>query len=732
MVASGLPGIAIAASGRTMRHSSVRWILVSGFLLGAIVLVFAAPFATPLGFAHAEFGMNGWAAIRDLSPFNRDIQYLVLIAAGFLLCASCIVTGDLDYARLRHVMAGNADRRLPAWMLVAFTSIVACALAFANFAGAYAAQELPLHEGEWLGYLLDDAPFLHGWVVNVLPTRICNSTGFDLRMVGCGRVLRIGWACIAYAFVPIIFYQLFRYDSARLYAALASLIATLVFGLVDHKLYGFYYAGFETLSTAPVRGTPLLMLMAIVAFAGRIATRQVGRRWSGILGAAIPLAFLANILSGPLGLALVGMLTAGVGIVRNVRDGMIVLAWTLTVMALVILALWLVIPAPLAASGESFRYFGAIGRNTFADETPWLAAGSRTTLLLRYAEIPLYVGTIAITSVAALMALRQGSLGTLVSRNLPAFLIAVFTGLTFLLVTGVAVSAFGLAILVPFLLVRYLPWGRSFALPHTDAPPFVIAWPYLAGTAFMLISLAVMLVSATYFGVQSARAALAMPDRARAGFRDTVRLRQILSAASQTCVVSLTSDGTLLLAARRPACLSRHQPLYAGPLVEQRRAVLEIDQHAPRYIHVTSDVIDNPYIVQTHAPAIWRYVQTHYRPGFILDGRWFWKRAPEPIRSFPPSTAAISTVGAIVRRDREAIVAEWPLKPVDTIRQGAGIALRCADGRICALGVAEAYEDRMRATLKTPPAAAGGEFDVLLWQPERQDWAILAQSRSSN
>jgi hypothetical protein len=704
---------------------SARHKLFTAFLFGAAAVLWAlAVVATPLRFPVGTYGINGWAAVRNVSPFNRDIQYLLLIASGVFLC---IALSRLDCARWIGRVSSfvrTGDGRLGSWSIVAVTGVSAMVIGFAKLAPALGASPLPLHEGEWLGYLFDDGPFLHGWIINVLPTRACEAFGHDQAIVGCARLFRLAWGSVSYVALPLIFYQLFRFDRARVPAAVASVATIMLFALLDQKLYGLYNAGFESLSTAPVRATPLLLLFASVAYAGRAVDRRLPLAIHVLPGLLVPIAFLGNILSGPLGVALLTLLILATAIVRSPRDGVVALLWAAAGIAAGTLLTLQLFPRAINASWESFRYFGSVGRTVFADETPWLAAGSRSTLLLRYSEIPLYVGALAITTAVIGTAMLAKTLRETVQSYLPALLVSSFCGLSFLLVTGVAVSAFGLAVLIPYGIVRFCPirirWSDSWC--ETGRP----RWPLAAAVAFAIISASVLFFSQTYFALQSARASLAVADKDRAGFEHASELRSLLDAAHQTCLVSLTSDGTLLLAARRPACLNRHQPLYAGTLKEQRLAVADLEKARPRFIHVSSTVIDNPYVIQSHTPVLWRYVETNYRPAFFLDGRWFWERMDQ-LSTPQVYTARPAIMGEITRRDRETTSLQWPAPTGQADASFAGIALRCEDGRLCGLAVAERHGDRMIASLKTPFPAARGKLNVLVWSPVG-GWRLIAKA----
>lgn len=699
--------------------------LFTAFLFGVAAVLWAlAPIATPLRFPVGTYGINSWAAARNVSPFNRDIQYLLLIASGVFFC---IAISRLDRARwIERVSAflHTGDGRLGSWAIVAVTGISAMVIGFAKLTPALGSNLLPLHEGEWLGYLVDDGPFLHGWIINVLPTRACEAFGHDQTIIGCARVFRLAWASVSYAALPVIFYHLFRFDRARGPAAVASVVTTALFAALDQKLYGLSNAGFESLSTAPVRATPLLLLFASLAYAGRAVDRRLPLAINVLPGLLVPMAFLGNILSGPLGVALLTLLILATAIARSPRDGAIALLWAAAGIAAGTLLTLQLFPRAITASWDSFRYFSSVGRTIFADETPWLAAGSRSTLLLRYSELPLYVGALAITIAVIGTALLTKTLQKTVRSYLPALLVSSFCGLSFLLVTGVAVSAFGLAVLIPYAIVRFCPirmrWNDSW---HETGH---LRWPFAAAVAFGIISASVLFFSQTYFALQSARASIDVPDKNQAGFEHASELRSLLNAAHQTCLVSLTSDGTLLLAARRPACLNRHQPLYAGTLKEQRLAVADLEKARPRFIHASSTVIDNPYVIQSHTPVLWRYVETNYRPVFFLDGRWFWERVDQPS---PPQfrTAESTIVGEITRRDRETISLQWPAPKGQADASFAGLALRCEGGRLCGLAVAERHGDRMLASLKTPFPAAQGKLDVLLWSAG-EGWRLIAKA----
>lgn len=707
--------------GAAARRSGVVLVLL------AIGLCLVAPIATPIGFDPA-YGVNTISAMRDISPANRDLQYLLLLLASVLL-----PTGI--YLILKDRRPGAPD--CPRWLIaIAPATAVAalCGLFFllslSSLASGLGIGLYPLHEGEWLGYAFGDPfPILHGYAINVAPTRVCRAAGFGAELIGCGRVYRIVLGAIAYAMIPATFYAAFRFRRAPMPSAWLTGLSCLLFALLEGALYRFSSDQWLDLFVAPVRAVPFLAMMIgamIAARAIRIDRAGSGVAGFALYGALIPVAFVGNILSVWFGAAILVLLIVACAAVDHWRARRWLapryLGAALAGAALSALVLTAIAPEVMTVSWNSLSYFSATGRSNFADEIPWFAGG-RMVLLLRFGELPIYFGVAGLAAFVVLAALfSKGGLYRLAWRHLPSLLLAGFAFLTLVMHTGFATSAQGLALAVPFLLVSHaniLRWR-----PPTGGRPTAVAVG-AAAVLFLLAGFAVQLVSASYFALGSIRAALTTPDTEQPGHQEAGRLRRLLDSANQSCVFSLISDGSFILDSHRPACVTVRSPIYGSRLDEQARMVAELSERDPAYVHVASDFVDHPYAPQMHVASVWRHVVANYAPAAVLDGRWLWRRRqgglaalevvsrPAELRTIERNRAGIKV--AIALADAPDRQLEW------------GALLRCSDGRLCGATVSNISDGEIVLNFVPDPRAMDDSVELLLWRDSADGFVNLGE-----
>jgi hypothetical protein len=105
------------------------------------------------------------------------------------------------------------------------------------------------------------------------------------------------------------------------------------------------------------------------------------------------------------------------------------------------------------------------------------------------------------------------------------------------------------------------------------------------------------------------------------------------TVAKQRCFYTLDSSGVWYYLLDRPSCSRFHHIVYARSREAQLEVVQALRRERPEVILFGDS--DRPFVPDGPANGehlIYSFVLREYRPRSIVAGRWFWERAPSPLR----------------------------------------------------------------------------------------------------